>query len=80
MLFWIDAEGKPHAVEHQELGSLLKSSELLRKNGMRFVCSATENLDSVGKPGVDYAGSDYEWYKRRPDPKIPLGRKRDEKT
>lgn len=75
MLYWCDLEGNPHVVEHQSLETLLKASELLRQGGMaRFVCSASEIAGSVGKDGVGFTGSDYNWYKRRPDPTIPLGR------
>lgn len=75
MLYWCDLEGKPHAMEHQSLNSLLAASEALRIGGMaRFVCSSSEIVGSVGKDGVGFTGPDYKWYKRRQDPDIPLGR------
>ena len=47
------------------LTEALKSAEDLRKRGMRHVCLSSENVNSVGKPGVDVTGKDYNWKKRR---------------
>jgi hypothetical protein len=61
-------EGAPGDV----LGPALKQVEQLRREGKRHVCISSENMQSVGKPGVAAVeggkmpdGSDYGWTKRR---------------
>ena len=34
--------------------------------GVRFITMCSEHPDSVGHPGVDVTGSEYNWRKRRP--------------
>lgn len=81
VLYWRDLEGKPNSQEHQTIETLMKASEALRRGGMaRFICSTTEDSNMVGKMGTDQVGPDYNWYKRRPDPTIPLGRPTKEKS
>lgn len=47
------------------LPSALTLSEAKRKEGHRFVTMASENSDSVGKPGVsDKLPDDYSWSKQ----------------
>lgn len=78
MLYWIE-DGQSQSKMLTDLNELLKESqELRKKEGVRFVCSASENTDQVGKMGVDTVDENYSWYKRRPDPSIPLGRKKKE--
>lgn len=48
-----------------DLGAALKFAELKRNEGFRFVTLVSENPNSVGKPGVDVTGPDYDWVKRR---------------
>lgn len=43
----------------------LNKCQELRNAGFRHVASSTENSQSVGKPGVDTVGPDYNWKKRR---------------
>lgn len=78
MLYWIE-DGQCQSRMLTDLNELLKqSAELRKKEGVRFVCSTTENTDHVGKLGATMADETYSWYKRRPDPSIPLGRKKKE--
>lgn len=48
-----------------DLGEALKFAEQKRNEGFRFVTLVSENPNSVGKPGVDVTGPDYDWTKRR---------------
>ena len=36
-----------------------------RRRGLRFITMSSEHPDSVGHPGVDVTGPDYNWKKRR---------------
>lgn len=63
-VFWVE-DGQPQNQMETELGFALGLCEQKRKNGHRFVTMVSENPDSVGKPGVDVTGSDYDWVKRR---------------
>lgn len=75
VLYWLDQDGNPLCAKHDTLGPMLKASELLRQGGARFVCSSTESIDLVGEQGATVMRpEDYKWFKRRPDPEIPLGR------
>lgn len=48
------------------MSDALKKMEELRKDvSNSFVTMCSENPNSVGKPGVDEVGSDYNWTKRR---------------
>lgn len=50
----------------ETLGPALQKTQELRQQGYRHVVLSTENSMSVGKPGVDVVGPDYNWKKRRP--------------
>lgn len=47
------------------LTTAMKRTEALRNEGNRHVSMSVENSNSVGKPGVDVTGVDYNWKKRR---------------
>lgn len=71
-VFFIDPFGEAGAVECLTLTEALKWANELRDNGNRFVTIASENPDSVGRPGVDSIedgqlpnGEEYTWRKRR---------------
>ena len=71
-VFFIDPFGEAGAVECLTLTESLKWASELRDNGNRFVTIASENPDSVGRPGVDSVedgqlpnGEEYTWRKRR---------------
>lgn len=71
-VFFIDPFGEAGAVECLTLTEALKWAGELRENGNRFVTIASENPNSVGRPGVDSVedgqlpdGTDYTWRKRR---------------
>lgn len=71
-VFFIDPFGEAGAVECLTLTEALKWANELRDNGNRFVTIASENPDSVGRPGVDSVedgqlpnGEEYTWRKRR---------------
>jgi len=56
----------------EDLNEALKCSKVCRDNGYTFVTLVSENLNCVGKQGVDSVvdgklpdGNDYEWKKRR---------------
>lgn len=52
--------------EADKMSDALKFMEELRKDERNsFVVMASENPNSVGKPGVDEVGPDYNWTKRR---------------
>jgi hypothetical protein len=64
---------KPYSWDEETLAGALTISEQMRKAGMRFVTTVSENPDVVGKPGVDAVvagvlpdGTEYTWKKRRP--------------
>lgn len=58
-----------HESRHQfqdELKDALHICEVLRNDrNCCFVTLVSENPNSVGKPGVDVTGPDYNWTKRR---------------
>lgn len=65
--------------EGSEISPPLKFAEELRarrKQGERIshIDIKTEMTESVGQDGVGDAPKDYDWYKRRVDPSIKLGR------
>ena len=71
-VFFIDPFGEAGAVECATLNKALTWATELRENGNRFVTIASEDPNSVGKPGVDEIvdgrlpdGHAYEWKKRR---------------
>lgn len=69
-LYWTE-NNILNASFYDELTDMLKDAEMLRKRAwagedIRFISSASEVSESVGKQGVDVTGSDYNWKKRRP--------------
>ena len=65
--------------EGSNISEPLKFAEELRakrKQGARIshIDIKTEMTESVGQDGVSDAPKDYDWYKRRVDPAIKLGR------
>ena len=65
--------------EGSNMSEPLKFAEELRakrKQGARIshIDIKTEMTESVGQDGVSDAPKDYDWYKRRVDPAIKLGR------
>lgn len=48
-----------------ELTLALNKCEELRKQGFKHVVLSAHDENSVGKPGVDVTGPDYDWKKRR---------------
>lgn len=76
MVYWTivddDANTTAHAqlFETSDMLSALAFMEVLRARqraggGVRFVTMSSEHPDSVGHPGVDVTGPDYNWKKRR---------------
>jgi len=71
-VFFIDPFSEAGAVECATLDEALKWANELRDNGNRFVTIASEDPNSIGKPGVDAVvdgllpdGTEYTWRKRR---------------
>ncbi len=76
-VYYLDAQGVAQVrvfagAPGAALGPALKEVEQLRRAGMRHVCISSDNLQSVGKPGVDGVedgktpdGQAYGWTKRR---------------
>jgi hypothetical protein len=72
MVYWTMTNGMPASAEHTDMNAALRHAELHRRQGMRFVTMCSENVDQVGKLGVDSIvdgktpdGEDYTWMKRR---------------
>lgn len=71
-IYFTMENGEPAQQELPTLTQALKCAELHRRQGMRFVTMACENVDQVGKLGVDSVengntpdGVEYSWVKRR---------------
>jgi hypothetical protein len=65
-------DSKCYSRDCDTLSDTLLVTETFRKNGMTFVTMVSENVNSVGKPGVDSIkdgvcpdGVAYTWMKRR---------------
>lgn len=75
MVYWTMVEDGGHAPGSQafdttEMVEAMAFMEALRKRqrageGVRFITMSSEHPDSVGHPGVDVTGADYDWKKRR---------------
>ncbi len=70
-VYWTES-GVPQSADFDSaaMSAALSHCETLRarqRNGapVSFVTMASENPDSVTKPGVDVTGPDYDWKKRR---------------
>lgn len=65
IVYWME-DNRSSARMFDELKATLDFMESLRKNTKHsFVTMCSENPNSVGKPGVDEVGPDYNWTKRR---------------
>jgi hypothetical protein len=74
-VYWSQVEGdqevsKTADFAKEGMSDALKFMESLRKvqrdsGTVRFVTFCSENPDSVGRPGVDTVGPNYDWKKRR---------------
>lgn len=88
IVFWRQSVVNPAGVlqwiaQHNEFGvneltQALARCESLRGAGpnISHVCIQSELPSSVGKAGVADPQDNYDWYKRRIDPSIQLGRER----
>lgn len=72
VVYWTTPTGVSASVTHTTLPAALQDAEQLRRAGRRFVTMCSENLNSIGKPGVDEVkdgktpdGVEYSWVKRR---------------
>lgn len=68
MVYWTEWGDNPRAREFasDQMSEALQFMESLRKApAVSFVVMASENPNSVGKPGAAAAGADYNWTKRR---------------
>ncbi len=68
VIFYLDSHDCPAVLRifsENPLGDALSRAEELRNGGNRHVTISTEMAESVGKPGVDVTGADYNWKKRR---------------
>lgn len=71
MVYYTDSvTGFSHSHLLTNLNEALRHTEVFRQLGMRFVTMASENSNSVGKPGVDTVtagklpdGTAYDWNK-----------------
>jgi len=80
-VFWLDKNTHQACSSGiiEDLGDLMMELELRRTEGHKFVAFSSEYGENIiVKQGVDKVSSDYAWYKRRPNPEIPLGRKRED--
>lgn len=74
MVFWVDNIG-PHSEyfgDNEMTEALAFTNSLRQNNENQFVTFASQNANSIGKPGVDSVvdgklpdGSAYTWMKRR---------------
>ena len=86
VVFWLEGAGAGEAAQPNasafgpdQLGEALKFAEDLRARrrageAISHVTIQSEMVESVGQAGAADPGKDYAHYKRRIDPKIPLGR------
>lgn len=80
-IYWTDHGGTPNSVDEEDLAAVLRITKEMRDSGMSFVTMASENQNSVGKPGVDAVvdgktpdGHQYEWSKAGRAGKVRRGR------
>lgn len=71
MIYWTMTDGKPASAKHTDLNAALRHAELYRRQGMGFVTMCSENVNQVGKGGVDEVkdgktpnGEAYTWSKQ----------------
>jgi len=73
VVYWMERCEETPIARFEELTDLLlslKFAEVLRKRQfagekISHITLMSENPNSVGKPGVDVVGPDYDWKKRR---------------
>jgi hypothetical protein len=75
MVYWTiieETDARPHAQDFgtDEMVKAMGFMEDLRRRqrageGIRFITMCSEHPESVGHPGVDVTGPDYDWKKRR---------------
>lgn len=73
VIFWLDCTGEVPVPMYETVDDILealKYAEQIRRrkfNGEKVthITTMCEHPDSVGKPGVDVVGPDYDWKKRR---------------
>lgn len=70
-VYWME-QGVPRneLFRSDQMSAALTFMEVLRKRqrdgeSVQFVTFSSENPNSVGHPGVDVTGPDYDWKKRR---------------
>lgn len=70
-VYWMEqGSARNELFQDHEMTQSLKFMEALRTRqregeSIHFVTFASENPNSVGLPGVDVTGPDYDWKKRR---------------
>lgn len=70
-VYWMEKnQAKNELFESEKMSESLTFMEALRKRqrdgeDIAFITLSSENPHSVGKPGVDVTGPDYDWKKRR---------------
>lgn len=75
MVYWTEVQGElehpqSRKFELDQMTEALQYMESLRKKqrmtgGICHITMSSENPNSVGLPGVDVTGDDYDWKKRR---------------
>jgi hypothetical protein len=75
MVYWTEVQGELEHPQSKKFGldqmaEALQYMESLRKmqrsaGCIRQIAMSSENPNSVGLPGVDVTGDDYDWKKRR---------------
>ena len=70
MVYWTMSNGQPASAKHTDLNAALRHAELHRRQGMEFVTMCSQNINQVGKSGVDTIADgktpddeDYTWSK-----------------
>lgn len=71
-VYWTDRDGVSTGEVFDDMIVALNLTQRLRNEGFRFISMVTENVDQVGRMGVDAVidgklpdGSEYTWKKRR---------------
>lgn len=65
MVYGVSPNGDVEGFYSKDVLYSLEIAMRLRNEGYKFVTTAVENPDCVGKMGVDVTGPDYDWKKRR---------------
>ena len=65
-VYWTDISGESTHQDFEDMGEALNWMQVLRDtHDCKFVCMASDNVDSVTKLGVAEVGPGYNWKKRR---------------